>query len=395
MSSPAALHFSCTNKDARIFVLAVMRDDAIAIAARPYQRSRNCKSLPMKAAVLHTFHTPMAIETVRDPECPRDGAIVGVKACGVCRSDHHAWVGSDPDVELPHVMGHELAGIVEEVGPDCRTFAKGDRVTAPFILGCGHCSDCKCQQPTVCDEQAVIGFTQWGAFAQRVDIRAADYNLVRLPESISFAAAAGMGCRVTTAWRGLKDRGDLQAGEWVAVHGCGGVGLSAIMLAKALSARVVAVDISDSALVMAQQFGADACVHASSVASVWEAVRDLTGGGVHLSIDALGIGQTFDNSLRSLRKLGRHVQIGMPVDQHAQVPLPLLELVYARQLSIIGMRGLGAAGFAELLQLVDRGNLDLEALITNRIALSAVSDALQAMDGQQPAGITVINDFAS
>lgn len=349
----------------------------------------------MKAAVLHKFSENPSLETVPDPVCPPDGVIVRVKACGVCRSDHHAWVGADPDVALPHVMGHEFAGIVEEVGADCNKFRKGDRVTAPFILGCGQCSDCASGQPTVCNTQTVIGFSQWGAFAELVAVRAADFNLVRLPETVDYAEAAGMGCRVTTAWRGLSDRGALKAGEWVAIHGCGGVGLSAIMLASALSAKIIAIDLSEDALTIARQFGAHACLNPLEVSDIPQAIREISGGGAHVSIDALGITATFENSLRSLRKLGRHVQIGMPVGAHSTVPLPLLDLVYARQLSIYGMRGLGADGFKTLLDLIVAEKLNLSGLIRDRIPLSQVGNALARMEGNQSAGITVIDEFST
>lgn len=347
----------------------------------------------MKAAILHRFNAPITVETVADPECPADGVIVKVEACGVCRSDHHTWVGADADLEMPHVMGHEFAGIVVEVGRACTRFKKGDRVTAPFILGCGHCPDCDAGQPTICDSQRLIGFTQWGAFSEFVAVQAADFNLVPLPVRISFAEAAGMGCRVTTAWRGLNDRAGLKAEEWVAVHGCGGVGLSAIMLAKTLNARVVAVDISQDALDMAKSFGAEVCINASETPDVAAAIKDATNGGAHVSLDGLGIDTTFSNSLKSLRKLGRHVQIGMPVGRHATVPLPLLDLVYARQLSIHGMRGLGAAGFSELLDLASNGDLALHRLVTSTISLSQVDDALRSMGQGQAAGITVVDRF--
>ena len=205
----------------------------------------------MKAAILQTYDGPLTIAETPDPECPVDGALIDVRACGVCRSDHHAWKGVDPDIALPHIMGHEFAGVVLETGPECRGFTPGDRVTAPFILGCGHCADCRAGQPTVCNRQEVIGFTYSGAFAERLAIPRADFNLVRLPENLEFADAAGMGCRVTTAWRALADRGALAPGEWVAVHGAGGVGLSAVMIAAALGARVLAVDISKDALAKA------------------------------------------------------------------------------------------------------------------------------------------------
>ncbi len=347
----------------------------------------------MKAAVLHRFRDTVTVEEVADPICPSDGVIVTVKACGVCRSDHHTWVGADADLVMPHVMGHEFAGVVAEVGAECSRFRVGDRVTAPFILGCGTCSDCSAGQPTVCDSQRLIGFTQWGAFAERVAVQAADFNLVPLPKEVGYAEAAGMGCRVTTAWRGLADRAKVKAGEWVAVHGCGGVGLSAIMLAKAMDARIVAVDVSPEALALARELGAEVCINAAEVSDVGAAVRDATGGGAHVSIEGLGVTATFENSLRSLRKLGRHVQIGMPVGTHETVALPLSELVYARQLSIHGMRGLGADGFKPLLDMVVSGKLDLSALVTRTIALSDVDAALRDMDQGTARGITVVDDF--
>lgn len=345
----------------------------------------------MKAALLEQFNGPIPVVTVPDPDCPADGVIIAVRACGVCRSDHHAWVGADPDVVLPHVMGHELAGEVIAAGPQCRGFTPGDRVTAPFILGCGHCRDCRSGNPTICKDQAVIGFTFWGAFAEQVAIAAADYNLVPLPDGLDFIPAAGMGCRVTTAWRALTDRAGLAPGEWLAVHGSGGVGLSATLIAAALGARVLAVDVSADALAKATELGATAILNVSGINDVGGAVYDLTGGGAHVSIDALGTQATFDNSLRSLRKLGRHVQIGMPVGRHATVPLPLLELVYARQLTLHGTRGLGAAGFAPLLDMIGAGRLDPGRLVTRTIGLSGVEAALAEMDAAQPAGVTVID----
>ena len=103
----------------------------------------------MRAAIFEAFNAPLTVQNVADPDCPIDGAIVRVEACGVCRSDWHAWTGADSDVTPPHVPGHELAGIVEEVGRDCRRLKRGDRVTAPFILACGQCPDCVGGDPTI------------------------------------------------------------------------------------------------------------------------------------------------------------------------------------------------------------------------------------------------------
>ena len=348
----------------------------------------------MKALVLEKFGGPLTIQNVPDPRCPADGAIVAVRACGVCRSDHHAWKGHDPDVELPHVMGHEFAGEVIATGPDCHSVKVGDRVTAPFILGCGYCGDCRSGNPTICDDQQLVGFTYWGAFAEQVAVPSADFNLVQLPDSMEYVDAAAMGCRFTTSWRALTDRAGLAPGEWLAVHGSGGVGLSAIMIAAALGARVLAVDISDDALAKAKALGANEVLNIDGMDDPAQAVRDITGGGAHVSIDALGIQATFENSLRSLRKLGRHVQVGMPVGRNAVVPLPLQELVYSRQLSIYGTRGLGALGFSTLIDMISAGRLDPGQLVTRRISLSQTGDVLKEMDHKQPAGVTVIDNLS-
>ena len=346
----------------------------------------------MKAALITEFDGPVDLEEVADPTCPRDGAVIAIRACGICRSDHHAWKGADPDVVLPHVMGHEFAGEVLETGPECHRFRIGDRVTAPFILGCGSCPDCRGGDPTICNHQQVIGFTGWGAFAERLAVQHADFNLVRLPETVDFVSAAGMGCRVTTAFRAVVDRGSLAPGEWLAVHGCGGVGLSAVMIGAAMGARVLAVDINPQALAMARDLGATETIDAAAAApDVGEAVREVTDGGAHVSVEALGLTETFGNSLRGLRKLGRHVQIGMPVGAHAMPSLPLLELVYARQISLVGSRGIGAARFSALFDMVVAGRLDPGALVTARIPLSGAGESLRAMDEFRGHGVTVID----
>jgi alcohol dehydrogenase len=347
----------------------------------------------MRAAIFEEFRGALEVRDVAEPDCPSDGVVVRVEACGVCRSDWHAWTGADPDVAAPHVPGHEFAGVVEEVGPECRRFKRGDRVTAPFILACGQCPDCLGGDATVCSDQHVVGFSAWGAFAERVPAPRADFNLVALPEAMDFVAAAGMGCRVTTAFRGIVDRAGLRPGEWLAVHGCGGVGLSAVMIGAAVGAPVLAIDVNAEALELAQGLGATKTLDVRGVDDVGTAVRELTGGGVEVSIDALGITETFHNSVRGLRKLGRHVQIGMPLGRHAEPSVPLLELVYSRQISVMGTRGIAASRFPALFEMIAGGRLDPSRLVTRTIPLEEAGAALAAMDGYTAAGITVIDRF--
>jgi D-arabinose 1-dehydrogenase-like Zn-dependent alcohol dehydrogenase len=244
-----------------------------------------------------------------EPRCPEDGVVISVRATGVCRSDWHAWKGHDP-VLLPHVPGHDFAGVVARVAPGVRHWKSGDRVTVPFVCGCGRCAWCESGEAQVCPAQTQPGFTGPGSFAEQVAIYGADTNLVRLPESVDFVTAASLGCRFATAFRAVTTHGRIGPGDWLAIHGCGGVGLSPVMIGAALGGRVIAVDVSGAALERASAVGAEALVDASSTADVATVIRDLTGGGAHVSIDAFGSPEMAMASVRSLRRRGRHVQVG-------------------------------------------------------------------------------------
>ena len=346
----------------------------------------------MRAALLTRFRAPLEIAELADPPCPPDGVVLEVLACGICRSDWHGWTGADPDISLPHVPGHEYCGIVVEAGPLVRRWRPGDRVIAPFILACGTCADCAAGHQTVCADQVVPGFTAPGAFAERIAVARADANLAALPEGLDPALAAALGCRVTTVWHALTDRAALAPGEWLAVHGAGGVGLSAVMLGMALGARVVATDPVAEKRALAERLGARTLDPAAEDAA--EAIREITGGGAHVAIDALGIQATVRAALASLRPLGRHVQIGMPAGAAAQMTLPM-DLIYARQLALYATRGMPAHRFAPLLGLLSAGRLDIGTLVTRRVALREAGAELAAMDGPTPPGIAVITRFGA
>jgi alcohol dehydrogenase len=346
----------------------------------------------MKAVVYRAFSAPPEIEQVADPVPGHDGVVLRVMASGICRSDWHGWQGNDPDIELPHVPGHELAGIVEAVGNRVERWSAGDRVTVPFVGGCGRCSQCHSGNHQVCDRQFQPGFTHWGSFAEFVAIHYADVNLVRLPEEMAFATAASLGCRFATSFRAIVDQGKAAAGEWVAIYGCGGVGLSAIMIAKALGANVIAIDLADEKLALAHELGASATINASSVTDVAEAVRDLSGGGAHVSVDAIGDATVCYNSIDSLRKRGRHIQVGLLVEGDADPRVPLGK-VLANELEIFGSHGMQAYRYAEMLQMIGAGKLAPERLIGDRISLDESIAALMSMNDFNSTGVTVITQF--
>ncbi|MFC3833792.1 MULTISPECIES: zinc-dependent alcohol dehydrogenase family protein [Deinococcus] len=346
----------------------------------------------MRALVYEAFGARPTIETVPDPVPTPDGVVVQVGASGVCRSDWHGWMGHDPDIRLPHVPGHELAGTIVAVGAQVTSFRVGDRVTVPFVAGCGRCEPCRAGQQQVCHAQFQPGFTHWGSFAQFVALGYADQNLVRLPDAMDFATAASLGCRFATSFRAVSQQGRLRGGEWVAVHGCGGVGLSAVMIAQALGGRVIAVDIDDERLALAARLGAEVTVNGRTTPDVPAAIMEVTDGGAHLSLDALGHPQTLRNSVLGLRTRGRHVQVGLLLADHAQPPVPM-DRVIARELELLGSHGMAAHAYPELLGMIGRGVLNPAALIGQRIGLDGAADALTGMDAFTGTGVTVIDSF--
>lgn len=346
----------------------------------------------MKAVVFEQFSTPPSIQQVPDPAPAPHGVVVKVIANGVCRSDWHGWMGHDPDIRLPHVPGHELSGVVEAVGKDVTKWRIGDRVTVPFVGGCGICPECHTGNHQVCDAQFQPGFTHWGSFAEYVGIHYADVNLVALPDTLTFDTAASLGCRFVTSFRAVVDQGRVSAGQWVAVHGCGGVGLSAIMIASAAGANVVAVDISEQALALARQLGAVATVNANQVADVVEAVVEITQGGAHVSLDALGHSTTCFNSISNLRKRGKHVQVGLMLADHSTPAVPMSKVI-ANELEILGSHGMQAHRYGAMLAMIQSGKLAPEKLIGRRITLEESVQALINMDKFEGAGITVVTKF--
>ncbi len=346
----------------------------------------------MKAVLYEAFGAPLQVTNVPDPTPEPHGVIVQVKASGVCRSDWHGWMGHDASIRLPHVPGHELAGVVCAVGREVVRWKVGDRVTAPFVLGCGVWGECRAGHQQVCDDQLQPGFTHWGSFAEYVALPRADDNLVALPETLDFTTAASLGCRFATSFRAVVDQGRASAGEWVAVHGCGGVGLSAIMIASAVGANVVAIDVTDDKLRLARSLGAAATVNAAKVADVVAAVSELSGGGAHVSLDALGHPTTCFHSVANLRKRGRHVQVGLMLAENSTPAIPM-DKVIANELEIFGSHGMPAHRYGAMLAMIENGKLAPEKLVTKTVDLAQSIAVLTGMDRADAPGIAVITDF--
>lgn len=346
----------------------------------------------MKAVVIEQFSSLPTIQNVADPTPKSHGVVIKVEATGVCRSDWHCWQGHDTDVVLPHVPGHEFAGVIAEVGKNVTRFKVGDRVTVPFINACGGCPECNSGNHQVCGNQTQPGFTHWGSFAEYTTVDQADVNLVAMPEDLKFTTAASLGCRFATSFRAVVDQGKVSAGQWVAVHGCGGVGLSAVMIAQSLGANVIAIDIDQGKLELAKSLGAVATINANQVADVAEAVVEMTKGGAHVSLDALGHSITAFNSVRSLRKLGKHIQVGLLLADHAAPPMPMAKVI-ADELEIIGSHGMQAYRYDAMLSMMLSGKLAPQKLLGRTISLEQSIEALTTMDTASATGVTIVTEF--
>ena len=342
----------------------------------------------MRAAIYSQFRGPIRIAELPDPVPEPDGVVVSVEATGLCRSDWHGWMGHDPDIVLPHVPGHELVGTIVAVGSEVGQWQVGERVTIPFVAGCGECEQCRAGNEQVCERQFQPGFTAWGSFAELVALRYADANLVAIANDMDPVTAATLGCRFATAFRGVVDQGRVESGEWVAVHGCGGVGLAAIMIARAFDARVVAVDPDEDAREFARSLGAITLSDDLDAASLPAALKDATGGGPRLSLDAIGDASVVSTSINSLRPRGRHVQIGLLPENHTAIPMAT---VIGKELEVLGSHGMQAHRYPKMMEMILDGRLDPRRLVTRTISLSDVAEAVPEMGTKQCPGVTVID----
>jgi propanol-preferring alcohol dehydrogenase len=346
----------------------------------------------MKAAQVVALREPLEITEVSDPEPGPSDIIIKTEAEGICRSDWHLWQADlSWGIDVPRILGHEFAGTVVEAGRDVQTFKAGDRAMPTFHIGCAHCRYCRAGYTNICENFNALGNTIDGGYAEYVRVPRADFNCVHLPDAIDAVTAAAIGCRYMTAFSGVERRGRLQAGEWMVVHGVGGVGLSAVQIGNCLGARVIAVDIDDDKLKYATDQGATVAIN-SRRENVPQTVRALTGSGADLSIDALGSTETANNSLRSLRKAGRHVQLGVISQTGNEVPLPLNDLVIT-ELEILGSHGNPITQLPRLLALVEMGTLKPKELVSQEVALEEANGVLEAMGSFKTTGFNVITAF--
>jgi D-arabinose 1-dehydrogenase-like Zn-dependent alcohol dehydrogenase len=348
------------------------------------------------AARLVERRKPLELGELPEPAPAAGEVVVQVEAEGICRTDWHVWngdwdwVGLTP--VLPLVMGHELGGTVVAVGAGVSRVRAGDRVTTPFHESCGRCTYCLIGRSNLCDDMQFLGLTHDGGYARYAAIRNADFNCIALPDSIDVLSAAAIGCRYMTAFHAVTRQGRLEAGQWVAVHGAGGIGLSAVQIAAALGGRVIAVDLADAKLAKARAEGALHAINAGQQDAV-EAIREITGGGADLAIGGIGVAALVESALLSLRKGGRLVQVGLTSQaEQGRVQIPLDYIIEA-EIEIAGSVGNPHADYPRLLGLVEAGVLRPASIVGQTLRLDQASSVLDAMDSYDTLGFSVITGF--
>jgi S-(hydroxymethyl)glutathione dehydrogenase/alcohol dehydrogenase len=360
----------------------------------------------MKAAVFREVNKPMEIEevTVSKPG-PRE-VLIRTKAAGICHSDMHFFNGSYPG-KLPMVLGHESAGVVEQVGSDVHYVKPGDHVITCLSVFCGHCDHCLtghlslCQEPEMSrgkeeeprishNDQPLTPFAQLGSFAEMMLVH--EHALVKVREDMPMDRAALIGCGVTTGIGAVIHTASVEPGSTVAVIGCGGIGLSAINgAALAGASRIIAVDMVASKLELARKFGATDLVDASDGEAI-ENVRELTGGGVHYSFEAIGLKATAEQAFRMLRPGGTATVIGM-IPPGQMVELHGVDFLAEKKIQGSMM---GSNRFrVDMPRFVDfylQGKLHLDDMISNRIALSDINEGMAALETGEIARSVIMFD---
>lgn len=327
----------------------------------------------MRAAVFHGPGQRLAVEEVPTPVPGPGEALVRVAACGVCHTDLHYLDHGVPTFKAPPlILGHEISGTVEAaVGTDA--VREGDRVLLPAVLGCGRCAACRAGRENLCEALRMFGNHVDGGYAEYVVAPAE--GLILLAEDLPLAESAIIADAITTPYHAVVNRGRVRPGDRVVVYGCGGIGLNVIQIAAAVGAFVVAVDLRSDKLDWARRLGAAETVDGSSEPAVEKAVRRLTGGGADVAFECVGHPGVQEQAFGSTRNGGRLVLVG-----YSPEPMPLNSgRVMFREMEILGSLGCRSLDYPRVIELVRRGRIQLQELVTGRFALEQVNDAFDAL----------------
>ncbi len=325
----------------------------------------------MQAAVFRGLDRGLAVEEVPRPVAGPGEALVQVAACGLCGTDLHYLLGEAATAKAPPIiLGHEISGIVTELGPDAAGPSIGSRVLVPPVLPCGACRFCRSGRENVCPRLRMVGNHLDGGFAEFLVAPARD--LVALPEELPLAESSVIADALSTPFHAVVHRARIQPGEWVALVGCGGLGTGALQFATLAGAHVIAIDLNPERLERARRLGASVTLNPKEV-DVAKEVRKLTNGGADVAMEVVGSPATFSSAISTIRRGGRLCVVGYS-DQSA--PLPLGRLMFFEE-EIVGSLGCRPVDFPAIIELVRRGRVRLDPMVTGRVPLDRLTEAVE------------------
>ncbi len=328
----------------------------------------------MKAAIFYEKGSPLKIEEIPVSRPKGREVLIKIRACGVCHTDLHYLDHGVPTFKKPPIiLGHEPSGIVEEAGPEARKFKKGDRVIIPPVFSCGECALCRTGHENICENMVMLGNHINGAFAEYMTV--GEKDVIPLPDEIPLEEGAIITDALATPFHALKNRANLKPGDVIAVFGCGGVGMNVVQVASAMGAKVIAVDAVEGKLSLARSLGASETVLAVKGEDTAKKIRKMTGGGVDIALEAIGMSQTLETAFGSIRAGGRLIVLGYCSDPLTINPARIM----FREMEIIGSLGCRPVDFPRVIELIRLGKIKLKELVTHRFPLNDINGAFDLL----------------
>jgi len=327
----------------------------------------------MKAVRYYTPEKPLRYEEAPVPKIDADEVLIKVKAAGICHTDLHfmegilkPWKGT-----LPLTLGHEIAGDIVSIGKNVKGFKVKDRVVLANVIACGKCEYCRSGRENLCNDLDQIGFTADGGYAEYVKTK--EQTLVKLPDNVSFEVGSTLTCAAASCYHAIVDIAQAKKGETILLNGFGGLGTNALQIAKHLGLRVIAVDVAQDKLKMAEELGAEKSIDAATQ-NVQEEIKKFTNGeGVDVAIEFVGRSKTIENAFKSLGKTGRLVFVGYTKDTFTFSPLELV----VSETSIKGSVAYTKKDLEAVVKLASQGKLN--PVVSEKVGLKDINSALEKM----------------
>ncbi|MDP8240960.1 MAG: zinc-binding dehydrogenase [Candidatus Hatepunaea meridiana] len=335
----------------------------------------------MKAAVFHGPNQPLKVEEVPTPRPGAGEILVKVAACGVCHTDMHYIDHGVPTFKKPPmILGHEASGTVAELGEGVTKWKVGDPVLLPAVLSCGVCRQCRTGRENICQNMQMFGNHVDGAYAEYLLAPAKD--TLAIPDGVPLIEGSIIADAISTPFHAVVNRANVKPGDWVAVFGCGGVGINCVQVAAAVGASVIAVDLVPEKLEFAKMLGAEYTINPAEVEKgrVDKAIKKLIGDGVDVAFEAIGNPKTITAAYNTIRMGGMCVVIGYT---HLPAEIPVSKLMFFEQ-SLVGSLGCRPVDYPRIIEMARIGKIKVKELVTGSVGFDNINDAFDLLRNNDP-----------